>query len=104
MSGKMQLDRQDTTLVTPISWAVCKTLSLILMLSLCSEDGPCETVTVCVVIVESGESHQEVQVLPHVQEKPSHFGRQVDDVSGTMLLKNRPGLSEISVYGTRRHT
>lgn len=35
LSGKIQLDRQDTTLVTPISWAVCSTLSLILMLSLC---------------------------------------------------------------------
>lgn len=35
LSGKMQLDRQDTTLVTPISWAVCSTLSLILRLSLC---------------------------------------------------------------------
>lgn len=35
LSGKIQLDKQDTTLVTPDSCAVCRTLSLILMLSLC---------------------------------------------------------------------
>lgn len=35
LSGKIQLDRQDTTLVTSISWAVCRTLSLIRRLSLC---------------------------------------------------------------------
>lgn len=45
LSGKIQLDRQDTTLVTPISWAVCSTLSLILMLSLC--EGVRQLLTGC---------------------------------------------------------
>lgn len=40
LSGKIQLDRQDTTLVTPISWAVSRTLLLILRLSLC-KGGSC---------------------------------------------------------------
>lgn len=97
----MQLDRQDTTLVTPISWAVCRTLSLILMLFLCSEGGPCETVALCMVIVRGNQSHQEVQVLPHVQEQPSDFGCQVDDVSGAVLLEHRPGLPNISVQVPR---
>lgn len=79
LSGKIQLDRQDTTLVTPISWAVCSTLSLILMLSLCEGVRQCRyfkalrikidfsaTVYNSTAVMDRSLSHQKVQVLPHV--------------------------------------
>lgn len=135
LSGKMQLERQDTTLVTPISWAVCSTLSLILMLSLC--EGVRLSLT-CHITVKtqcrpfpqtrllqqgsnrfSGNSlrlafltlmccmaalsHQKVQVFPHVQIEAPDFRSQVDDMSGTVLLKHSPGLPDISVYVLTPH-
>jgi len=42
-------------------------------------------------------SYQEVQVLPHVKVNPPHLGREVDNMSGTMLLKNGLSLCQISV-------
>lgn len=53
-----------------------------------------------IISVHSADAstHQEVQVLPHVQVESSYFCGQVDDVSGAILLEHSPGLLHISAH------
>lgn len=114
LSGKMQLDRHDTTLVTPVSWAVCSTLSLILRLSLCegvklSLTGhavkkqrryfhSCKTAVAVNHPCTPALSHQKEQVVPHVFIESPDFCSEVDDMSWVVLLEHSFGLPEISVH------
>jgi hypothetical protein len=103
LSGKMHVDKHDTTFTTPASKLVCSTLSLMWIFLRCEQKQIAKVYNYTVIckkrisaeisfidswcLLKSCDTYQEVQVVGHIVEQPSNHCCQVDHMCGAIIVK-----------------